>query len=264
MAGVPELDCVDVHEALFAGRPLSAAEADHVATCPLCSRAMPEEPLDPSFDLFAEVNASVQSERGLVARARSLSTPERVLAGVLAAGVLAVGMALTRPRWAFGPVPMDRVGPELAALLVAFAAVLWLALRPLQSAPPDRRLVLGAVAVGLLVPAVLAFTAPAAPLAEVAAQSMPKPTLSCFLFGALPGTLFVLALRALDRGAHGVGDAALLAAVGGGLCANIALELHCPSAAPLHLLFGHATVGVVLAIAYLAYRRSARPATFGS
>jgi len=138
--GVPELDCVDVREALFAGRALSPAEAAHAAACPVCSQSLPPEPLEPSPDLFAELNAAVGKEHGLVAAARSVSTPGRVAGGAFAAVALALGMALLRPRWGFGPVPVERVVSELAALVVVLGGLLALSLRPLQSAPPARRL----------------------------------------------------------------------------------------------------------------------------
>lgn len=87
---------------------------------------------------------------------------------------------------------------------------------------------------------------------------MTTATVACFLFGAVPGGLLVFALRALDRNAHGGTDVAILAAVGGGLAGNAALELHCPSAAPLHLLLGHATIGIALVVLYGVVRRSGR------
>jgi hypothetical protein len=73
---------------------------------------------------------------------------------------------------------------------------------------------------------------------------------TCLLVGATIGGLLLIGLRALDRGAHGSLRTALLAAAGGGLAGNLALELHCPSTAPAHLLVGHAAVGLVLVAFY--------------
>jgi len=69
--------------------------------------------------------------------------------------------------------------------------------------------------------------------------------------------LVVLVLRALDRTAHDSRPAGVLAAVTGGVAGNPALERHCPVTAPAHLLLGHATVGLMLVLAYGLTRRSA-------
>jgi hypothetical protein len=260
MPGVAELDCVDVREALLVGRPLSAAEAEHAAACSFCSRSLPRgDATGPSSELLGVVEASIRDETGLVAWLRALPTSVRLFAGFGLAALLAIGMALVRPRWTSGPMPVDRVATVLAVLAVLVALVVRLALRPLQAAPPSRRVVLWSVAAGLLVPVLFAVTPPGAETAALGSPGMGKGIVLCFLFGALPGVLLVLALRALDRTAHRAGDAALLAAVGGGLAGNAALELHCPSVAPLHLLLGHATVGVVLVVVYAAVRRSREP-----
>ena len=255
MPGVAELDCVDVREALFAGRPLSAAEAEHAASCPICSQGLPGgDALSPSAELFSAIESDVRGETGLVARLRSLPTPVRLVVAIVITTFLAVGTTLVRPRWAFGPLPVERVTLVLVALGVLVWVIVWLALRPLQAAPPSRRLVLGSVAAGLLVPVLFAVTPPNAEHAGLDAPGMAKGVVLCFLFGALPGALFVLALRVLDRNAHRTADAALLAAVGGGLAGNAALEMHCPSVAPMHLLLGHATIGLALVLAYRAIR----------
>jgi len=257
MRDVAELDCVDVREARFAGRPLSAAEAEHAASCPICTqKAAADDAVGPSPELLAAILSEVQKETGFVAWLRALPTPVRLFVGVDFAALVAVGMALTRPRWSFGPLPEGRVVLVLAVLTALGSLVLWLALRPLQTAAPSRRLVLGSVAAGLLVPVFFALTPPSAEGADLSAPGMMKGILSCFVFGALPGVLLVLALRALDRNAHRAADVAVLAAVGGGLAGNAALELHCPSVAPVHLLLGHATLGIALVVAYRVLRRS--------
>lgn len=257
--GVDELDCVDVREALFAGRPLSAAEAEHAATCPICSQAPGGgEALEPP--LFAELEDAVRRERGFTAWLRSLPTPVRFFAAIDSAAVFILAMVLARPRWAFGPMPLFRVVPVVAVLAAELGVVLWLALRPLQAAPPNRKLVLGSIFAGLLVPVVFAMLPPDAPaVAAPTASEMTTAMVACFLFGAVPGGLLVFALRALDRNGHGGTDVSVLAAVGGGLAGNAALELHCPSAAPVHLLLGHATLGIALVVLYGVVRRTARP-----
>jgi hypothetical protein len=259
--GVDEIDCVEVRESLFAGRPLSAAEAEHAASCPVCSLALDGgAALDPE-DLFAEVEGAVQRDRGFTGWLRALPTPVRLFAAIDSAAVFILVMVLVRPRWTFGPMPLFRVVPVMGVLALELGVVLWLALRPLQAAPPNRRLVLGSIVAGLLVPVLFALVPGALPPGLAEAPDMTTAMVKCFLFGAVPGGLLVFALRALDRNAHGGTDVAVLAAVGGGLAGNAALELHCPSAAPLHLLLGHATVGIALVVLYGVIRRTARPLT---
>jgi hypothetical protein len=251
---VPELDCVDVREALVSGRPLSAAEAEHAAACPVCSQALPQAGAGEAA-LFAAVEAAVQEERGLAAWLRNLPTMVRIFVGFDVAIALVTMMTLARPRWAYGPVPMERVTFAVSVLALLYVFVLRQALRPLQAPPANRRLVTAVFAAGLAVPLLFALFPPAGP-GDSALAAM-RTAVSCFWFGAAPGALLVVALRLLDRGAHAVGDVALLAAVGGGLVGNAALELHCPSTAPLHLVLGHATVGVAL-VAFYAMRTRAR------
>ncbi|HVW30106.1 MAG TPA: hypothetical protein VHC69_32330 [Polyangiaceae bacterium] len=252
MPPVPELDCVDVQEALFAGRALSAAEAEHAASCPVCSQTLPKGDLAPSAPLLAAVESAVRHETGFVAGLRALPTSTRMLSGIVAAALFAVGMASTRPRWAFGPVPVRHVALVLGVLAVLLAALLRLTLRPLQLAAPNARLVRASVATALLVPVFFALTPPGAEALPLGTPGMVGAALGCFVFGAIPGVLLVVALRALDRNAHRAVDVAVLAAACGGLAGNAALEMHCPSVAPLHLLLGHASVGVALVVVYFA------------
>jgi hypothetical protein len=255
---VDEIDCVDVRESRFAGRPLSGAEAEHAASCPVCSRAQGDALPGLPGDLFAELENAVQRDRGFTGWLRGLPTPVRLVAAIDSAAVLVLAMVLVRPRWTFGPMPLFRVVPVVAVLALELGVVLWLVLRPLYAAPPNRRLVVGSIVAGLLVPVLFALVPAAAPLGRPEPPDMTTATVACFLFGAVPGGLLVFALRALDRNAHGGTDVAILAAVGGGLAGNAALELHCPSAAPLHLLLGHATIGIALVVLYGVVRRSGR------
>jgi hypothetical protein len=256
MPPVPVLDCVDVREALLAGRPLSGAEAQHAARCPVCSKIQPGGEVAFPQELLSAVESAVRHDTGFVAWLRALPTPFRVLTGYGAAAFFALGMASLRPRWLFGPIPVQRVALVLGVLSVLVAALLRLALWPLQVTTPSSRALRGGLLAAVFVPVYFALTPPNAEAVAFDAPGMAAATLGCFLFGALPGVLLVLALRALDRNAHRGLDVALLAAACGGLAGNAALELHCPSVAPLHLLLGHATVGVVLIAAYFIWSRA--------
>jgi hypothetical protein len=255
---VTELDCVDVREALFSGRPLSAAEAEHAAACPVCSQALPvDDAAEPAANLFASVEAAVAEERGLAAWLRNLPTAVRLFIGADVAVALVAIMALGWPRSAYGSMPVERAVLAVTVMGLLYALVLRQALRPLHAAPANRAFVATVFAAGLLLPVLFALF-PAEGPGDSAFDAV-RTAAACFWFGTVPGALLVVALRLLDRGAHSVGDVALLAAVGGGLVGNAALELHCPSTAPLHLLLGHATVGVALVLFY-AMRARARAA----
>jgi hypothetical protein len=67
---------------------------------------------------------------------------------------------------------------------------------------------------------------------------------ACFFFGALFGLPILLSILAVDRGL-GRTNVALLGAASVGLTGNLALQLHCPLTHPLHLVPGHATIGIV-------------------
>lgn len=253
--------CLEVREALAKGDPLSGAAEVHVAGCVICTglSTEPSETDDDGAALFATVQAELNDERGLVAWLRSLPTQTRVVAAAaVAAGLIAL-IGVTLPRGRFAPMPIDRVVLVVTVLGALLALTLRLGLRPLQAAPPSAGLSLACVVGGLLLPFLFALVPFSTKVAGIPGVSFARITSGCFFLGATAGTLVVVALRALDRGAHGSRSAVLLAATAGGLTASAALELHCPATAPAHLLLGHATVALVLVLVYGAVsRQSAR------
>lgn len=254
------VNCVDVREARLRGAELPPEAAEHAQACPICSAAADDGiGAPPGLDeLFRGVEARLASEKGVIAWARSRSTTTRLL---IAAGSMAVLVALSAvgiPRTRFAPIPVERIVVVLGALSVLAAMLLRVGLRPAHvPAPPDRSL-LAIIGAGLLLPVATALLPAGAHSFDHYVQyTQTQATVGCFIIGAFTGVLVLLVLRVLDRHAHDSRPAGVLAAVTGGVAGNLALELHCPITAPAHLLLGHATVGLMLVLAYGFARKTA-------
>jgi hypothetical protein len=76
----------------------------------------------------------------------------------------------------------------------------------------------------------------------------------CLVIGVVLGAIVYAVLGLLDRGGT---RRALVTAAASGLAANLALHLHCPVTAPLHMVLGHLGVAVVLVGAASLLERSA-------
>jgi hypothetical protein len=199
--------------------------------------------------LYAGLQQELARERGAVAWLRSRSTPVRVtLAG---AGLLlgAAGLGLLGRRPDLDVYPQARMALVVLFSAALIAGQLWLVLRPLQRpAAADwlaRALGLGAFG-GLLG----LYALPAAHLVHPASIQAPGSlallarALPCLTVGLAVAGLGFSLLKVLDRGGAG---RALLAAVCGGVSANLLLQLHCPVTAPAHLLIGHLGAALVFA-----------------
>lgn len=253
MTRTARVDCLEVREALAKGDPLSAGAEAHRAACPVCGASTEAASDDGGAALFTAVRVELGKEHGPSAWLRGLATRERVVGGALWAAMLVAVIAVTMPRGRFAPVPMNRVVLVVSVLGALLALTLRFGLRPLQTPPPAPMVALACFLGGLIAPFLFAL----GPSME--AIDLPNASVAgargCFYVGAAIGALVIVALRALDRGAHRSRNAALFAATAGGLAANAALELHCPSTAPAHLLLGHASVALALVLVYGAFSR---------
>ena len=72
---------------------------------------------------------------------------------------------------------------------------------------------------------------------------------SCFTYGAALVAPLVLLYWLFERRAAVPWGALVMAGGVVGVAANLLLHAHCPSANPGHLLLGHASIGVVWALA---------------
>jgi hypothetical protein len=70
----------------------------------------------------------------------------------------------------------------------------------------------------------------------------------CLVFGSLLALPFMASIALLDRRDRLGRGRALLVALAGGATGNVALLLHCPLVSRDHILAGHATVPVFLAL----------------
>jgi hypothetical protein len=208
---------------------------------------MPDLPWDQDAG-FSSLTASLASERGLVARLREARTSSRLLAATGAVFLVLAGVGFFWSRSRLAPVPLTRVVVVVSVLSVLLALAVRLVLRPMQSPPVSRRALWISLLAGLVVPFVFAAT----PHEAQAAATFSSSALRCFVIGGTLGAAFVGLLYAFDRRELSARPTGFLAAAAGGLAANAALELHCPSTDPLHLVLGHATIGVALLALYAA------------
>jgi hypothetical protein len=206
------------------------------------------QPSPPDLDaLFRELEQRVAAERGLRAwlRARPTALRTGLAWSAVAAVAAVVALAFRRPDMAV--YPPARMAAALLVLGAGFAISLLLALRPLQRpGVPARTVALAtsAVLVGVLV----LYGLPPAHLAHP--SSLHEPGLSvllraipCLAIGMAIGGAFYGLLALLDRGGS---RRAPVVAVAAGLAANLALQLHCPVTAPLHMIVGHLGVALLL------------------
>jgi len=263
--------CADVRTAILKGE-LPAEVRAHSAECPACAELVAEGgklgrrlALAPAAEpdlgpLLARVQGAVQRDVGFVARLRSCTTPLRVAIAVGCVVLIALYQLAFSRRGDLQVYPPAQMLLSLGSHVLAIGLALTAALRPLQRPPQSAWLRPLLVVAVLLVPFVLSARSPVhenhpASLIGAGSDFLPL-ALGCFLYGTLLALPVLGLVWALDRGQHGSRQVALLAAGTGGLAANLALELHCPSTQLVHLLAGHATIGVVAVGAYAAFGNS--------
>ena len=210
--------------------------------------------------LLADLQRAVAAERGAGAWLRSRSTTVRTALALatLLAVVLATVVGWLRPD--LSVYPAGRMA-AIALFIAAGAALeLLLALRPL-SRPALRDWVAPLATLGALIGLAALYALPAAHLAHPASLHAPglaelaSRAVRCLAIGVPLALSFYALLRVLDRGGA---ERALSAAAYSGLCANLALQLHCPITAPAHMLFGHFGVALVVIGVALVQRLRAR------
>ncbi len=263
------MDCPEIRDSFVKGElPAGSALEEHLHGCPQCSEllardaklgrslasaagvAMPFED-----ELFARLEADVARETGLRAWLRSRPTPLR-FGALLLSVLLVVGLGgALRQRPDFAEYPAARLvlllGVYSAGVLLAFGKELYLSAR--RGSLADHVALL-AGALGL--PFLIAF----APATESSRHAGPEGALNCFMYGALLTLPTAALLWAFDRDDRPSMRTVCLSAVALGLSADLVLELHCASGNALHLLLGHASIGVAWLAAWFVVRRvSVRP-----
>jgi hypothetical protein len=248
--------CEDVRDALLAGRALEPELLEHAEECAQCAELLENEAAlgrslatagsDGALDaaLWGELERELGEETG--ARAWLRSRPTRLRTALAFGGVLvvaALGLRHLRANW-------DALStPVLAAWLLAFVGAAALALRvalPVWDGQDahKQRLLAAAFGLPLVYGCVGALSFGGAPFV---ATPFFRSALSCFLYGSLLSLPLVALVWLLDRGA-GSRSRLFAGAAACGLAANAALLLHCPATDPAHLLAGHGTIGLCLAL----------------
>jgi hypothetical protein len=152
--------------------------------------------------------------------------------------------------------PALRMAGEVAIYATLVVGGVWWMLRPLHRRQGSNwmRWVGAVVAIGY--PFLVALAGPAhqahpASLEGVGADFASR-AMACFLYGSVLALPFVLMAWASDRWDHRRLGRLLLVAAGGGVVGNFVLHLHCPLTDPMHILVGHALIGVAYAVVYAA------------
>jgi hypothetical protein len=243
----------------------------HAEHCPSCAglfedpglelvRSMPV-PVD-ARALWRNMPEALEREARGLALLRNLSTAWRRFAALL--GLVALGVLV----WGWiGRI--DRTVLPWGTFFVRWlpGAGLTVSCAALVLRPPYRRALPGGVCVALLVAAVIAGAAPAllpelhhAHAASVLGGEgdLALRGAACFGIGLLLGAACLAWVALFLQGSRRLGELPLGAWALFVAGQSSLLSLHCPLTAPLHLAWGHASVGIVVAAAVGAWRAAAR------
>jgi len=261
------MDCAQIRDAFVRGEvlPIDVVRA-HLEVCPHCSELFArdaelgrslasEASLAVPFPdaLFEQLEARVAGEAGLRAWLRSRPTHLRGMLVVL--GVLLVvlfgGIAKQRPDFADYPTLRVALVLGLYFVVIVLSAAKELTLAPRRGGLADNPALLVG---GLGLPFLVAFL----PATEASRHFGPEGALSCFSYGAALTVPVALLLWAFDRDDKPSLRTVGLSAVALGLSANLVLELHCPNGNAVHLVLGHASIGLAWLGAWFLARRVSR------
>jgi hypothetical protein len=263
------MDCAEIRDSFARGVVPTGADVEaHKRACGHCSELFASQaelgrrlagaavlPMPLADELFAQLEADVARETGLRAWLRSRPTRLRFAIAALSVLLVVVLGGALRERPDFADYPRARLALLLsvyaAGILLAFGKELYL---PARRGSPAFQLGLLLAALGL--PFLIAF----APATEASRQLGPEGALNCFVYGALLTVPTAALLWAFDRDDRVSLRSASLSAVALGLSANLVLELHCPSGNALHLLLGHASLGMAWLLAWFLLRSVVGPA----
>jgi predicted anti-sigma-YlaC factor YlaD len=265
------MECADVERTWIEGNPIGAEIRAHLDACEAC-RALAEDDAGTARalaatasggasvdfgDLEAAVAQAIAGERTVVARARAWSRPARVAAigALVLAEAAFFATFLRRADW--GTYPAWRMVATLGVFALGAAILAGVGFRPLHRPAPSRRAEAGLLAAALALPALIALL-PAVPTTAPEAEAFNYPGWAyyCFVDGGGLAVAVLLLARLLDRGGHTSRATAVAAVAAAGFAGLLGLQIQCPINYPLHLLTGHASIPIGLALAYLLFRRS--------
>ncbi len=250
------MDCADVRAALASGRkPEGPEAAAHLSTCSSCAmlvdspglvRALDEERRAPPSavdDLLARTLASVDTERGVSAKMRALSTPMRIAIAIATAIAVPLVVLAITPRPDLDIVPPGRFALDVLLYALPAIAALAVALWPMHRTVSARTRSLVAVAC-VLAAACVAALPPLHrhPVAAIPEGEFGRLAIMCFAFGTISAVPAFAILRMLAREGASVGAKAFALGLAAALSGSAAVFLHCPITAPAHLWAGHFVV----------------------
>jgi len=258
------MDCPQIRDSFVNGAPLPLERVqEHLAACPHCRELFAREGelgrslgahessgLPLADGLFEQIEQRLARETGPRAWLRSRPTSQRFMLVLLPLVLLLSAGGLLQRRADFAHYPLSRV----ALLLCIYFIAIVLAFGKELSEAPRRDAFgdyLGLLAFALAVPVLAAF----APATELSRFADSGGAANCFRYGALLTLPIAALLWAIDRDERPSMRTVCLSAAALGLSANLLLELHCENGNTVHVLLGHASLGVAWLAAWAATRR---------
>ena len=242
-------DLAALEQDMAAVRLLANLDAEHDVDGPPTSGPLSLDQLRLSID------GAIARDTGAIAQLRSLSVAQRLLLVVALATAITAAIMLTGPTDNLSGTGMWRAGVVMLVVAVMTVLTCWRLLRPLHLPPANRWVGYGLVAVGVLLPFLMAWALRHdGGQAAATGSAFFKQCAVCTTFGAVLG-LPVLGLALLLRRAKIDGVAVgALAGIAAGFTGFLTLHLHCTISDPIHVMGGHASVLLVLGGAAALWR----------